>query len=84
MPNPMLRPLAGRNPAPPACGESWVGPLARLKVVFRFFSPVFSDLCKFFLLGFFSGFGSAVFFLIFHFIYFIFVLFFLKFMNFFI
>jgi hypothetical protein len=51
--NPMLRPLAGRNPAPPACGVSWAGPLARLEVVFHFFCLVFSDLCRYFLLHFF-------------------------------
>jgi hypothetical protein len=46
----------GRNPAPPACGVSWAGPLAWLKMVFYFFSPVFSDLCRFFLSDFSSVF----------------------------
>jgi hypothetical protein len=80
--NSMLRPLAGQNHAPPACGASWAGPLARLEVVFYFFSPVFF-ICAgfFFFLVFSQDFGSAGFLLIFHFIYFIFFSFSLKIMK---
>jgi hypothetical protein len=60
----MLRPLAGRNPAPPACGVSWAGPLARLEVVFHFFHPVFLICAGFFFYVFFQDFGSAGFLLI--------------------
>jgi hypothetical protein len=64
----MFRPLAGRNPAPPACGAMIGRPVSAAVGVF---SSVFSCLCRFFPSGFFLWiFGSADFFLGFSFIHF--------------